>query len=186
MRTIRIIAVLVALCASASAGSEPTAEQLQQEIAYYTAQIRQDGGNARSYNALGFAYHRLQRLDEALDAYNKAIAADPAYPLPLNNIGSVRLTRQDYSGAEQMFRLALARDPMYAKAAYNLAVALYRQGRYLEAYREYRNAKKLDPSYVAGRMNGRESREKLDREINSSPHREELLRELAKEQNGVR
>jgi tetratricopeptide (TPR) repeat protein len=174
------------ICSSASAGSEPTAEQLQQEVAYYTAQLRQDGGNARSYNALGFAYHRLQRLDEALDAYTRAAAADPSYPLPLNNIGAIRLTRQDYPGAEQMFRAALARDPKYAKAAFNLAVALYRQSKYLDAYREYRNAKTLDPAYVAGRLNERESREKIDREINNSPHREELLRELAKEQNAER
>jgi tetratricopeptide (TPR) repeat protein len=186
VRLFRIIALLITLCVSASAGTEPTVEQLRQEVTYYTALLKQDGGSTRSLNALGFAYHRLQQLDEALDAYTRASAADPAYPLPLNNIGAIRLARCDYPGAEQMFRMALIRDPKYAKAAYNLAVALYHQGKYLEAYREYRNAKKLDPSYVAKRMNEQRSREKLDREINNSPYQEELLRELAKEQNAKR
>jgi tetratricopeptide (TPR) repeat protein len=186
VRVLVIIVLFLSLAplsfaAAGEAAREPTAQELEHRVALYSALLKNDAGNARNLNALGFAYYRLGRLDEAMASYEKAVAADPGYAVTFNNIGVIELNRNDYEDAEKSFRTALRLDARYAKAAYNLAIALYRQSRYLEAYRAYRQAKQIDAGYVKQRMTGPGSREKIDQEFAAKGDGQEVLRALSRE-----
>jgi hypothetical protein len=56
----------------------------------------QDG---RAWRALGQAHQRLRRFDPALDAYQRALAVDPAVPSPLYYIGVVYGAKHDANRA---------------------------------------------------------------------------------------
>lgn len=176
-----IIAFAVALNAAfVHAGTGPSTEELKQEIASYTALLKKDGGNAKVLNALGFAYYRLHRMDEAMAAYKKAAASDPEYALTYNNLGVAYLNLKEYASAEDAFRTALKLDAQYTKAAYNLSVVLFRQRKYLDAYTAYRLAKKIDAGYVKKRMSDSHARDEINEELRKDPDNK-LLRELARE-----
>lgn len=177
--------IIIAFCsvltgAFAHADTGPSPEELKQEIAFYTDLLKRDNGNAKYLNALGFAYYRLHRMDEAMDAYKKAAASDPEYALTYNNLGVAYLNLKEYARAEDAFRTALKLDAQYTKAAYNLSVALFRQRKYLDAYTAYRLAKKIDAGYVKKRMNDSHARDEINEELRKDPDNK-LLRELARE-----
>jgi tetratricopeptide (TPR) repeat protein len=176
--------VIIAFCfvlnaAFAHADTGPSPEELKKEIAFYTELLKRDN-NAKYLNALGFAYYRLHRMDEAMDAYKKAAASDPEYALTYNNLGVAYLNLKEYARAEDAFRTALKLDAQYTKAAYNLSVALFRQRKYLDAYTAYRLAKKIDAGYVKKRMNDSHARDEINEELRKDPDNK-LLRELARE-----
>ena len=181
MKRILILVFIVALDAAVVlADTEPTSLELEQNIVRYTSLLKKDGGNAKVLNALGFAYYRLHRMDEAMDAYKKAATSDPEYALTYNNLGVAYLNLKEYARAEDAFRTALKLDAHYTKAAYNLSVALFRQRKYLDAYTSYRLAKKIDAGYVKKRMSDSRARDEINEELRKDPDNK-LLRELARE-----
>lgn len=174
MRPVLIIAVMIVAAVPVVAEKGPTPEELEQDVIRYTALIQQEGHNAKYLNALGFAYFKLNRWQEALDAFSRAAAADPAYAITQNNVGTTYLRLQEYAKAEAAFRNALALDPKYVKAAYNLSVSLYRQKRYFDAYKAYRRAKAIDAEYVKSRMKESGAKEAIAQELEKDPDNESL------------
>ncbi len=67
---------------------------------------------ARTQNNLGAAYSALDRYQEAIDAYQKAIEADPKYALPHDNLAGeyLKLGRLDEAEAEFLERIRLSPD----------------------------------------------------------------------------
>lgn len=180
MRQIAVLIFLLLLPAKIFAESSPSPQELEQEIARYKALLKTDNNNARYLNAIGFAYYRLNRIDDAMSFYQRAAEADPGYALAFNNIGAVYMQHKEYEKAEAAFRKALSLDPNNAKAAYNLAAALYRQGRYAEAYKVYGLAKSIDASYVKKRLNGSTARSEIEEQIKNHPD-SEISKELKKD-----
>jgi len=180
MKFIISMALAAALAGTVIAETIPTPEELEREVASYTELLRKDGANARYLNALGFAYYRLNRINDAMDAFQRAVAADAGYAVTFNNIGAIYLSQGDFARAETAFRSTLRLDPGYVKAAYNLAVALYRQGKYFRAYSSYVTAKQLDPVYVKKRSSESRGRDELREEIKRHPG-DPRLKEIEKE-----
>jgi tetratricopeptide (TPR) repeat protein len=79
----------------------------------------------------------------------EAIAADPKYSAPLNDLGVLLMAKRNYQEAEQVLRQALEADPKSLHALLNLGITLNRSGRYADAIAPLREAVRLEPGLVA-------------------------------------
>lgn len=88
-------------------------------------------------NNLGLALFKLERADEAIACFQKAIALDPNNPVPHNSLGNA-FTKLGLPGeAIRCFREALAVQPDYANAHSNLLLNMnYVEGKQEEIYAE--------------------------------------------------
>ncbi|HZS38837.1 MAG TPA: tetratricopeptide repeat protein [Polyangia bacterium] len=105
---------------------------------------------------LRLAAEQLQRdgkLDEAVGAYQRALAADGNNVELYNSLGNVYFALKRYPEAARAFRDAVSRDALYALGWYNLAHA-YRKGdqkqQAVDAYRQYMRLKPDDPDPYYG------------------------------------
>ena len=80
-------------------------------------------------------YERQQRGDlvGAVEAYQKAVALDAAYPTPYNDLGVIYEQRGEFERAQQAYEQALLLDPKYLQAHTNLAMLQERMGHKDEA-----------------------------------------------------
>jgi hypothetical protein len=69
-----------------------------------------------SYNSLGIMLKRDGRIEEAIQAYNKAIEIAPAYPTPYYNLGILYRDKGDRVAAAGSFSKAVALAPDFAAA----------------------------------------------------------------------
>ncbi len=60
--------------------------------------------HANGWCFLGIALHDLKRYDEAVAAYEKALAIQPNFPIALNNMGTLCDMRIDLMMRKQRFR----------------------------------------------------------------------------------
>lgn len=106
------------------------------------------------WNNLGNVLVECQRIDEALQAYQASVAVasgEPAAAEALNNIGTVRRMRRDWTGAEQACRQAVKARPEFGDAWYNLSLALMGQNRVHEGLLANSKAIALWPRHLQGR-----------------------------------
>ncbi len=103
---------------------------------------------------VGRALTRLERDDEALEAYNKAIESDPSLVLAQYNRGVLLLKRGEYTQAEDAFLAALALNPPFiADVFVNLAGTRARAGNMEQAVVYLRRAVAADPDHEIARLN---------------------------------
>ena len=102
---------------------------------------------------LGMRAEAAGRLEEALEQYELARAADPKQPHALvNSIGVLaRLERPEL--AKQAYRDTLELNPDLEEAHYNYGVLLTRLGRFAEAEAVYRKAVEINPYSAGARVN---------------------------------
>jgi len=93
-------------------------------------QIEQD---ASIYNKLGLAYSKVNQLDKAMEALQKAAAIDDEYADIFQNMGSIHLSKfivskekREYKKAEENFLKVLALNPKHANAYNNLGALYFR------------------------------------------------------------
>lgn len=79
--------------------------------------------------------------------YGRAIAADPADPLPCFNLGNVLVSRGRAAEAAIAFQQALARDPGFAEAAFNIAALAEHSDQPARAIPLYRQVVAAHPAY---------------------------------------
>ena len=77
---------------------------------------------AVAYRVQGYEAQERGDKAEALALFQKAIALDPSYPAPYNDLGIVREEQGNLKEAEKMYRQALDRNPNYLEAHANLAM----------------------------------------------------------------
>lgn len=132
-------------------GGEANAEVLQAMLELYLLQrdtgaaiatsdrfARQFSATAKAWNGRGVALQLEGRHAEAEEAYNKALAIDPAYPFSHNNLGVLLWHKDDTKGAINSFRRALQAPSPPVEARLNLALGLFKRKHTelaLEAYR---------------------------------------------------
>jgi serine/threonine protein kinase len=109
---------------------------------------------AVDYNGRGATYNMLNRYDQALTDFDRAIEIDPNYaPIYLNRAGTFHDLRQ-YDKALADCDRAIKLDPTFASAYSNRSQLNHDLGRYEEALEDCKRAIQLDPTF-AGAYNNR-------------------------------
>ena len=94
---------------------------------------------AEAHTFLGWAYSFQGRLDEAIEECHKAIAADPDFGNPYNDIGVYLMQQGDLDGAIPWLEKA-KKAPRYEPRQFpymNLGRIFLRRGHWTEALREF-------------------------------------------------
>ncbi|MDA0747962.1 MAG: tetratricopeptide repeat protein [bacterium] len=100
----------------------------------------------------GAAYLRLNALDKALDAFNRALALDSEHAEASNAKGVVLIRRRQYTEAVDFVRKAVALDTNNAGFHANLAILYHLQGKKDLALQAYQRAIELDPTAYRGQF----------------------------------
>src|SRR2546425_10924423 len=109
-------------------------------------------------------------LEEAREAYRRALALDPRHADAHVNLGRLLHESGDAAGAESHYRRALEARPDHATAAFDLGVALEDLGRDREALEAYDRAIALDPGNADAHYNAASLCEKLGRPAEALGH----------------
>ncbi len=105
---------------------------------------------AEAHTFLGWTYSFKGDLGRAIEECHKAIAVDPDFGNPYNDIGAYLIQRDDWLSAIPWLKKAMVakRYECYFYPHYNYGRILERQGRWLEALREYQAALDYNPDYA--------------------------------------
>jgi Tfp pilus assembly protein PilF len=122
--------------------------ELEEAVTLYKKSI-ETHPTAEAYTFLGWTYSFMGRLDDAIEECHKAIAQDPDFGNPYNDIGAYLIEKGDLDEAIVWFQKALhAR--RYESPAFphlNLGRVYERKGQWTEAIDSYKKALALNPNY---------------------------------------
>jgi tetratricopeptide (TPR) repeat protein len=122
---------------------------------------------------LAEAYDLAGRNDDAINAYQQAIAAKPDVPGYYNNLGNVEARAGKIDDARAAYTKSAELDPPNAATAWrNFGISLYNAGRLKEAVEPLKKASELDPknpqvwyllaAALVGTMETKKNGEKLE------------------------
>ncbi|MDB0018269.1 tetratricopeptide repeat protein [Planktomarina temperata] len=97
---------------------------------------------------IGEAWQKLGKLEEAIEAYNKALAIKPDFAAAYSNMGVALKDQGKLEEAIEAYNKALAIKPDYAEAHSNIGVTLQEQGKLEEAIEAYHKALVIKPDYA--------------------------------------
>lgn len=92
-------------------------------------------------------------IEQAIDAYRKAIELNPAAAGALVNLGTIYYRQRKYAEAERHYERAIEVDSNYPLAHYNLGNLYDEQGDLTRAEQHYATALRLNPSYADAHFN---------------------------------
>ncbi len=107
---------------------------------------------AQAHNALGTAFQKLQRFDDAAKEYLAARDLNPRWAEPLVNLGGMRAQFGDPARARQELQDALALDASSGMAHYYLGVANYKLLIYPDAEQNLQRSLELSPGFAPSRI----------------------------------
>ncbi|GAC1663006.1 MAG: hypothetical protein NVS9B4_17310 [Candidatus Acidiferrum sp.] len=114
------------------------------------ATSEQDPNQALIWARLGEAYDVASRNDEAIGAYQKAIALKPTAGY-YNNLGNVQARAGKLDDARSSYTKSAELDPPNAASAWrNFGISLYNAGRLKEAVEPLKKSTDLDPKSAQG------------------------------------
>ena len=116
-----------------------------QAIGLVESALESDPDNALYLCMLGMALHEEQRIEEAKQAYERALAAEPGEYRALNGLGIIHLRRGDFAKARELLEKAVALKPSSGEARMNLAQALIEFDEHDAALKHAEKALKLSP-----------------------------------------
>ena len=93
----------------------------------------------------GNALYRLDRKDEALAAYHRALSHNPQSPEALSNLGVLQYTARRYDEAAALFKRAITVAPSFPDAHQHLGAARKALGDAPGALRSYQESARLSP-----------------------------------------
>ena len=108
--------------------------------------LRRDAADVETLNALGIAYIRAGRREDARRTFERVLAANPDSSVPLENLGVMALERSDLAGARGFFERAARADPRSSRARAGLGVVALREGDRAGAIQAWKDAVQLDPA----------------------------------------
>lgn len=109
-----------------------------------TATAQTDPAAAVRFMADGATFHQQQKYADAIEQYQKAIAADPAQKNAYYNMGLAYYALKKYPETAQACLRALKVAPGFADAQYMLTLAYVQQAKWNDAEREAKTLAKLD------------------------------------------
>lgn len=127
----------------AAVNGEPAVQQAELEklVAAYP-------DDERAHNALAAFLLGQQRYGEAAEAYRAAIAIDPGYPPPYNQLGYALRFLGDSEGAEEAFERYIELIPDQPNPYDSYAELLMTVGRFEDSIASYEKALEIDPTFV--------------------------------------
>lgn len=139
----------------------------QQQLDFSVSHLRDDvvrvlqrSGRPNDYRRAYEAYLEGCRLDEsektleqAEQAYRRAVELDPSLANALTNLGNLLFRKGELGEAEQLYVRALRVDPDQPEAFYNLGFLLYERGDLEAARLNFERAIKSDPSFADAHFN---------------------------------
>ena len=129
------------------------ARRSDEAIGCFEAALREQPQNWQAHVNLGVAFKQAGRVQEAEDAYRRALLMAPDHPQLLGNLANAVVLRPD--GVEEAIALLTRRielEPREAQAWLGLGQALRRAGRTPEAEALCREAIVRDPEHVAAHL----------------------------------
>ena len=128
--------------------------ELQEAVALFTRSLEAHP-TAEAYTFRGWAYSFEGRLAEAILECQKAIATDPAFGNPYNDIGAYLIQKGDMHGAVPWLERAIRakRYECYFYPHFNLGRVYEHQGQLIRAMNCYKAAWDLNRNYQEA-MNG--------------------------------
>jgi len=115
--------------------------------------VRHSTETPDSYYQLGRYYQGQNRYEQAITAYQKALAIDGTYAEARNGLGVNYAMQGRQQEALEQFRLAVKQAPNAAHIHNNLGYALYQSGSYAEAASALERAVALEPANQAAHTN---------------------------------
>lgn len=146
-----------------------------------TTKIQQSGATPAGLYQLGRYYQGQRRYDAALDAYEKALAADRNFVEALNGIGVVHAQRGEFGKATEAFNAAIALAPKSAHLYNNLGYSQLMEGANANAVQSFKKALELEPQNERAMTNLTLAYEKL-----GEPDKAQQITELSKENLAAR
>ena len=123
--------------------------ELEEAVTLYKKSI-ETHPTAEAYTFLGWTYSFMGRLDDAIEECHKAIAQDPDFGNPYNDIGAYLIEKGELDEAMTWFQKAL-QARRYESPAFphlNLGRVYERKGQWTEAIDSYKKALALNPNYA--------------------------------------
>lgn len=105
------------------------------------------------YVNIGNAYLKQNRMQEAQENYEKALALDATLAEANYNLGRLFQAQDRFSDARAKYMMAMSADSSLAAAPYNLGVLYEARGDFNEAEKYYRSAIESDPSLAVSYLN---------------------------------
>jgi len=148
-----------------SKSEEPSEQQLQSLINLHIQSQYQVALNKGShlleqfpnsinlYNIIGAAYQGLGKLEEAIDAYGRAISIEPDYAEAHKNRGNALQEQRKLEEAIDAYNKAISIEPDYAEAYNNMGVSLKDCGNLDEAINAYKKAISIEPNFAEAHYN---------------------------------
>jgi hypothetical protein len=131
----------LALLPSCRSGPAPL-----QALFHPAQQVRHGGSDAAAnYYRLGRYHQQRGELDQAMTAYNYAIARDPRAPLPRMAAAVIHAQQGRLAQARAMLLAVCADHPTLVQPLNNLGYVYYLQGEYEAAAAAFRSALHLQP-----------------------------------------
>lgn len=103
---------------------------------------------AQNYNALGYAHEQLKHFPEAVEAYKKALQAEPDYSLFYYNLGTAYVKNENYKEGETILKTALSKSPPIPETFFNLAFAQEYLANYDSALINYQRFLTISPDTI--------------------------------------
>jgi tetratricopeptide (TPR) repeat protein len=89
-----------------------------------------------------------ENVDEAADAYRRALELDPYLVPAIINLANIHYSRDEIAEAQALYERAITLDAEVFEAHFNLGNIFHDLGRYRQAQACYRDALKLNPAYA--------------------------------------
>lgn len=105
------------------------------------------------YLNLGVALMSVNKIDESIDNFSRALQIKPNFAEAHNNVGIAFEKQGKFTEAVNHYREALRIKPYYAEAHNNIGVVLEKQGNFSEAIKHYFEALKINPKYASAHNN---------------------------------
>jgi len=97
---------------------------------------------------MGIALQEQGKLEDAAEAYTKAMAIKPDFAEAHHNLGNALKDQGKLEGAIEAYNKALSLKPNYAEAYNNIGIALQDQGKLEDAIEAYNKALSIQPNYA--------------------------------------
>ena len=171
--------ILRALAAAAVFAAAATTLQrgrfFENDLAFTEQWVRTSPLEYLPHYSHGVALAENGRADEAVAAYERALALNPAWPDTHMNLGALQLQRNNPRLALRHFENYARLQPRSAKAHYSVGVARLMSGEFARASDDFKHALAIQPRYAEAHHNLAVAFQHLDRIADAIAHYEATL-----------